>query len=345
MTFFDPMLFNDWLPVANCTEVSNGELKAIRLLGQNLVLWRSNDGDAHAWQDRCPHRGSRLSLGHVREDRLVCPYHGWNYDVEGKCVHMPSHPTLQPPKAACVRSYKVQEKYGVIWVCMGEPAHDLDVFPEYDRPGARHVNLVPYEVNTSGPRLMENFLDMAHFPFVHTDILGQEPHTEVKDYTVKTTADGLEAINCFFWQPAAMPSVGHGGADIEYVYRVKRPLIATLSKVPQASEGPDASALHLMLVISPVEECKIKAWLVTVFENDTVSSDQRLYDFNLEIFLQDVPIVESQEPKWLPLEMKSEVHQRCDQMAVTYRRWLKEHGLKYGTSLGATASEEMMLSA
>jgi phenylpropionate dioxygenase-like ring-hydroxylating dioxygenase large terminal subunit len=336
-------LKSEWLPAANATEIEPGRPKAIRLAGVDVVLWRDSSGEAHAWQDRCPHRGAKLSLGRVDGDVLVCGYHGWNYGVDGKCVRMPSHPSQRPPAAACATVYAACEKYGIVWVCLGAPARELDVFPEYDRPypHVRTVHLKPQLVQTSALRLMENFLDMAHFPFVHTGTLGEEPRTEVKDYRVQATERGLVATNCLFWQPGALPALKEG-AEIEYVYSVRAPMVATLTKLPLKSAGDGSGAMHLLLAIAPVEECQIRAWLVSVFENDPHSTDQQLYDFNMGIFMEDVPMVESQQPKWLPLEGTSELHQRCDQLAVSYRRWLKEIGWSYGTSLGAAATAERM---
>jgi phenylpropionate dioxygenase-like ring-hydroxylating dioxygenase large terminal subunit len=227
--------------------------------------------------------------------------------------------------------------YGIVWACLGEPARELTVFPEFEQPGVRCINLLAKEVATSAPRLMENFLDMAHFPFVHAPILGEEPHTEVRDYRLEVSGDGIVARDCFFWQPSGLPSQP-GGADIEYVYEVRRPIVATLTKLPVGGRSAGSDVLHIMLALSPVDELRTRAWLVSVFENDTRSTDQELYDFNAEIFGQDVPIVESQSPRWLPLAPDAEVSQRADRISIAYRRWLTEAGWRYGTSLGAAAA-------
>ena len=89
-----------------------------------------------------------------------------------------------------------------------------------------------------------------------------------------------------------------------------------------------------MIVVSPVSQTESRAWLISAHEDETTHTDQQLYDFNLEILMQDKPIVESQQPKHLPLDLTAELHQRCDRMSVAYRRWLFAHGFAYGTSLG-----------
>ena len=72
----DPLLIHEWFAVARAADVPIGQPVAARLLGRDLVLWRSTEG-VRAWQDLCVHRGARLSLGTVRNDCLICPYHAW----------------------------------------------------------------------------------------------------------------------------------------------------------------------------------------------------------------------------------------------------------------------------
>lgn len=339
----DAALLGEWLPVCNSADVPAGELRGFVVAGERLVVWRNASEavgpaappdistDVHVWRDRCPHRGAQLSLGSVTGGLIRRPYHGWRYDVDGQCIHIPSNPSIRPAKRACALTYRVEEKYGVVWTCLGEPSRQLDFFPEYaanDRPGARRINLAAQTVRSSAPRVVENFLDMAHFPFVHTGILGDASHAEVQDYEVISIDDGLEARQCRFWQPAGLP--GQEGVDIYYVYRVKRPLVASLSKAAQHGAG----ALHLLLVASPVSETETRAWMVSVFEDKSTHSDEALYDFNMRILMQDTPIVESQWPKRLPLDPHAELHQVCDRLSVGYRQYLRERGWGYGTELG-----------
>jgi phenylpropionate dioxygenase-like ring-hydroxylating dioxygenase large terminal subunit len=325
----DTSLLSEWLPVCNSLEIGLESARAFVVAQVRIVVWRDAAGHIQVWRDYCPHRGAQLSLGTVQAGELVCPYHGWRYDTSGQCVHIPSNPSLVPSRRACASHYTVQEKYGVVWMCLGEPARPLDFFPEYGSAGGRCINLAPQTIRSSGPRVVENFLDMAHFPFVHTGILGEPTHTEVPNYEVVESEAGLEAAQCYFWQPVGMP--GQSGAQMEYTYRVKRPLVASLSKKASGGEG----ALHIMLVVSPVSPIETRAWLVAVHEDDTHHTDEQLYDFNMEILVQDTPIVESQDPKYLPLEIAAELHQRCDRMSLAYRRWLSACAFSYGTSLGA----------
>ncbi len=92
-----------------------------------------------------------------------------------------------------------------MWMCFGEPAYALDFYPEASVEGGRRINLALQTVRAAAPRVVENFLDMAHFSFVHVGILGEPEHTEVPDYEVRHTPDGLEARQCRYWQPAGIP--------------------------------------------------------------------------------------------------------------------------------------------
>lgn len=84
----DPVLINDWHIVAYASDLKEGQPMAVRLLGEDLALWRVGD-KIHAWRDLCSHRGTRLSLGRIEQQCLICPYHGWTYNEQGQCIRYP----------------------------------------------------------------------------------------------------------------------------------------------------------------------------------------------------------------------------------------------------------------
>lgn len=321
----DPVLENDWMGVANSADVVAGEAKAVCLLERDLVLWRDGAGAVHAWEDRCPHRGAMLSRGRVEAERLVCGYHGWAFGGDGKCLRIPAHPKMTPPRAAVARAFRAEERHGLVWVCLGEPRHDIVPFPALAH-GWRVFIDGPRIFEAAGPRIVENFLDMSHFPFVHPGTLGDEAGvTEMEDYRVATTDDGLIATDCLYWQPRA-GTLATGGEKVAYTYRVHRPLVASLEKLTGRP-----GEMHILLVVSPIEEFRCRAWKITTI-NDPATSDEALHAFNVAAFDQDKPIVECQRPKAMPLDPTAEVHQRCDALSVAYRRWLKAQGLTCGVT-------------
>ncbi|ASJ76786.1 aromatic ring-hydroxylating oxygenase subunit alpha [Granulosicoccus antarcticus] len=225
------------------------------------------------------------------------------------------------------RSLPVTLAYGYIWTCMGTPTTPLFDLPEYAESDRRNVCAATVGVKTSAPRAVENFLDMGHFPFVHTGILGTEPHTEVREYevTLDEKRDEILATECIFYQPQAAAGAT-GGIMADYIYRVPHPYCSVLYK----SCPTDESRLDVIaLFLQPVDEETIRAHaLVSVI--DAQSSDLDIRMFQQTIFGQDKPILENQLPKRLPLDPRAETPIRADKAAIVYRRWLRSKGLNYG---------------
>ncbi|MDQ0027555.1 phenylpropionate dioxygenase-like ring-hydroxylating dioxygenase large terminal subunit [Variovorax paradoxus] len=107
-----------WHPVAPSAELRAGaNIVAGFAEGRELALWRSADGTAQAWENRCPHRSVRFTLGQVVENRLVCAYHGWQYAAgNGQCTHIPAHPDMPPPRNVCAKMFSAVEAAGMVWV-------------------------------------------------------------------------------------------------------------------------------------------------------------------------------------------------------------------------------------
>ena len=319
----DPILFNDWHVVGQSSDTPVGAVRPARLLGQDLALWRNKEG-LRAWKDLCLHRGAKLSGGRVQDDCLVCPYHGWNYDSAGQCVRIPAHPSQPPPTRARTTAYHVSERYGLVWVCLGTPTRDVPSFSEADDTSFRKVIAGPYLFKAHGPRVIENFLDVGHFPFVHAGLLGDPQHTEVGDYEVETTADGIVARDIGVWQPD--PDGTGQPAEVKYTYRVLRPLTAYFMK-SDAGRG-----FSIFSCVTPVDERESVAWLIIALNYAPETSDEHLRSFQDVVSRQDIPIVESQRPELLPLDLQAELHLRSDRTAIAYRQWLTKIGLKYGTA-------------
>ena len=111
-----------WVPVALSSAIEAATSAGAVIDGAEVVVWRDNKGAAHVWEDRCPHRGMRMSFGFVRGDHIACLYHGWQYDTGGQCQYIPAHPGLDVPKTIKIPTYAVEERLGVIWTCLAEDA-------------------------------------------------------------------------------------------------------------------------------------------------------------------------------------------------------------------------------
>jgi len=225
-----------------------------------------------------------------------------------------------------------QERYGCVWTTLGHPNRDIVDIAEANEADRRVVLCGWVKMRASGLRVVENFLDMAHFPFVHTDILGAEPHTEVPSYVseIRRDVDEVWATNCTFFQPR-IAATESSGDFVRLTYRVPNPFIVMLYRVcPSAPDRLDAIALF----IQPIDEDLCRAQPV-MYLVDQTSTDTALLNFEQVIFLQDRIIVENQRPLRLPLEPRMEIPTRADSSSVAYRRWLKEKGLRFGTTAGA----------
>ncbi len=319
---------DEWFPVARATDIAAGRWLPFGLLDERWVLACDNSGRVEVFVDTCPHRGAQITLGDFDGERLRCGYHGWQFDIDGRCIHQPAHPH-RLPAGVRLRGAAVRAGYGFWWVCAGDRPRDLPLAPDHGAHPERTVWLDPVTVESSGPRIIENFLDLAHFPFVHEGYLGQEPHTEVARYGVEEAPGELRLTDCVFWQPDPGPAAA-GGGPVRYRYSVPHPYGATLAKVPSGDGGDGAGGFTILIVASPVTETSCVVWRSTVV-HDTGADLDAQRAFNDLIFSQDIDVVESQRPRRLPVDPRMESHQAADAGSLAYRRWLRARGIRYGT--------------
>jgi phenylpropionate dioxygenase-like ring-hydroxylating dioxygenase large terminal subunit len=319
----DPILCNDWYPLVRSSDLTPGTILRSRLLGTDLVLWRGQDTEAIAWEDRCPHRSVRLSKGTIHNNTLICPYHGLAYNPAGQCVKVPAHPDYVPPKQASARSFAVQECYGVIFVSLGDPPAPPASFPEWNDPTYRTYLSGGHYCRSSGLRAIENFLDVAHFPFVHAGILGEPEQPVIDDYEVTSIDTGIYMKNIQVWQPD--PDGTGQGSIATYDYWTVRPLTAALRKITT-----NGQTMVLLYTVTPVseEECIGWVWGALNYAHHLSVSD--LKTFQDKVTLQDVENLESHNPKRLPLDLQAEFHLPSDRASLAYRKWLKQLGVTYG---------------
>lgn len=320
-----------WYPVATAKELDDGPI-SVQLLGERVVVFRVADRPA-ALRDLCIHRGTPLSMGHVQGETVVCAYHGWRYNADGACVGMPQRPTKQIPSKARVQAYKAEEKYGVVWVCLGEPRASVPEFAEYDDPQHRVVFSGSYVWEAGAARMMENFLDPAHFAFVHPGILGDPRRPEVFVGPIKKFDDGFG-----FEMENEMPAESVFGVSSDTQTddwirdrlwtRYRLPYYVHLVR-DRRHNGP-SERYALFIAIQPISStsCKRFTWAARNYALDETLDQQFLswLDITRE---QDRRIVESQRPEELPLDLTAEMHLRdTDLPAVTFRRLLAKTGLE-----------------
>jgi nitrite reductase/ring-hydroxylating ferredoxin subunit len=152
----------DWYAVALSEGLEAGTSAGTRLFDQEIVVWRDTEGVAHAWEDRCPHRGMRLSFGFVRGNHIACLYHGWQYDAGGQCRLIPAHPELKVPDTIRTTAYPCRERLGLVWIYS-----DLAAVAPPDLPSERQVTPVRSIYIDRAPDVVVAFLtggDLPPFP-------------------------------------------------------------------------------------------------------------------------------------------------------------------------------------
>ncbi len=157
-----------WHPVAAGVQLEQEPVREVRLLGEELVLWRDRNRDLGLLAGHCPHRGTSLSYGIPEPDGLRCAYHGWKFDRSGQCLEQPAEPASSSfPDRVRIASYPVQEMGGLVWAYIGpEPApllprYDLFVREDVDR----EIGFAVIPCNWF--QIMENSLDPVHAEHLH----------------------------------------------------------------------------------------------------------------------------------------------------------------------------------
>lgn len=181
------MIKNQWYGILDAKEVKTGKPIGVTRMGEKLVLWRGEDGKVHCLFDKCCHRGAALSKGTIIHDEAACPFHGFRYDGTGKVVQIPANGKNTPvPDRYKVNAYRVEEKYGYIWLWYGKYEENLPEIPffEYLREGFTYGGFSEnWAVHYT--RAIENQLDVVHLPFVHGDSIGRGNRTLVNGPVVE----------------------------------------------------------------------------------------------------------------------------------------------------------------
>lgn len=168
------ILRNRWYIAAFSNEISREPMER-RLLGIPVALYRRENGAPVAMYGRCPHRYFPLAQGKVHGDALVCGYHGFEFQADGKCSSIPSQGT---GAKFCQPTYEIVERGPLCWIWMGDPEKsDQGLIPPYadfglDQPGWRHSSANYFHLKGRSQLLIDNLMDLTHLPYVHYHIAG-----------------------------------------------------------------------------------------------------------------------------------------------------------------------------
>jgi len=183
-------LENFWYAVEHSQTLQTRPI-SLQLLNQRYVLFRDEGGAAHALVDSCAHRGASLGSGWVEAGCLRCPYHGWSYNSQGRCVRIPADPQgTTIPARAQLAALPIEERNGFIWIFPGDPAladpQRIPPFPEFGQEGWRTVQ-GEYRWNANFSRVVEAGLDTSHAPFVHRPFFPNRDDASVHPLEIHST--------------------------------------------------------------------------------------------------------------------------------------------------------------
>lgn len=315
-----PFLRDYWYPVLRSSDLGP-EPVAVRLLGEEFVAWRSH-GEPAMVGAFCPHRSGKFTRGWVDGGAIVCPYHGWQFDGAGRCVHMPQilDGSPLPPKAK-VPAARLAERYGVIWACIGDNPAPLPRWPEADEGGWR-LFVEFFEVwRVSALRIIDNNLDQSHPAFVHRSTFGDPEQAALRPTGFELRPGGFVSR-----LERAAPGVGKqmGVSDDEadrfdQVSEVELMAPLTTRTRLYSPLGPDYCFMGTATPLDDTTSIYIR--LTALAGTESEQPFEKFTDFGFRVKEEDRLILEDTVPDF-PLDPTSEVHVRTDRVTLEYRKHL-----------------------
>jgi hypothetical protein len=254
-----------WYAVEWDANVKKGEVKEVVFWKNSIALFRGEDGKLSAIDNRCAHRQLKLSIGHVNGCNLVCPYHGWQYDASGRCVHIP-HETfgVKDPEFK-VRSYPVMVKYGLIFIFPGDPKLASErrppEIPELEGPKAQQWGMIPVDATWKchHSMILDNVSDFTH-AYLHRRF---KPFHDAKLTRLEAKGDTIEV--------EYDTVVGGGGITQYFVNRThsKANHIKLAYEYPYQRSNTDDRIKHWCFVL-PIDEQTTRAIFIFYFRHDLV---------------------------------------------------------------------------
>lgn len=312
------MVQDRWYVVLESAEVGAAPL-ALTRFGEAMVFWRDASGALRATSDRCPHRGAALSLGKVKAGCIECPFHGFRFDGEGACTHIPANGKRPPPPNMRVRAWELREEQGFVWLWWGEPRAEYPPLPWFEELDARYVHAgFAQDWATHWTRAVENQLDFTHLPFVHRSTIGGGVPEEL---IVNTEVDG-DRIRATY-DPSTYDAKG---------------FFVELS-APNLWRNRLADGVFVVAAFVPVDDRRTRLYLRLYQKHLTLpflgrAACQLGNLFNRVVLAQDERVVLSQQPRVVG-EGVADVLVASDGPIAAWRRWQAQNGPRGGARVRA----------
>ncbi len=322
LTNTTPELRRAWHAVACSDEIGTGPHRVL-LLGEAWVLARL-DGVLVAARDRCPHRGAPLSAGCVTGgdggmQELQCGYHGWRFGATGACTAIPAlgpDATL-PPRARLETPFAVAESAGLVWITPEEPVGPLPVMHEHGDPAFMSGFARSVRTTVSAAQLIDNFMDAAHFPFVHGATFGVDGAAITRDDGIERLADRVASRFSAPYREDGrtlehtVEKIGHAGFVADLTLRF--PETGGVFRILYACQPESATStrVHKLMARNDIGHDPAR-W-------------QRLVDEEDQILAEDLAILERYDDMCVHLDDNVEIHTRADRLSLSWRRLMAEH--------------------
>ncbi len=324
----EPLLAHGWHPVADERELTGAPLR-VMLLGEPWVVVEGASG-LRAFADRCPHRRARLSTGELVDGELVCPYHGFRFAVDGTaadatpgiCTAMPIlGADARVPPLALRSAWGVRRRYGLVWLAPLQPVLELPELRRLEEPGQR-VGLVRRTTTVGAGLLIDNFLDVAHFSYLHGTTLGASDPVTAEHYACERTG----------WQTVLrhQAQVRPTGASTEppeervATYTFTPPYTCALD-IDFHSAAGGGTREAAVLTVQPETADRSTAWVLVAWPEDDPVGHEAALVFSAAVLDEDLSILEDIDDPRLPLEPRAEFHSRGDRAGVDLRRILGDY--------------------
>jgi phenylpropionate dioxygenase-like ring-hydroxylating dioxygenase large terminal subunit len=326
-------LRNFWYVAAADEEVGRRPFGRM-ILGEPIVLFRTEGGLPVAFEDRCPHRHLPLSMGKVVGDALQCRYHGVQFAADGRCVRIPGQDVI--PKAAKARTYPVVERYRWIWIWLGEPAladpAAITDFHWLDDPhwGAKSSYL---HVAANWQLIVDNLLDLTHLAFVHETTIGNAAVAERAQVQVTRNGDNVVVTRWVIDQepPPTYKKVGKfsGNVDrwqvIDFVppafLRLDVGATPTGTGAPQGARIGGITMRNLNAITPETETTSHYFWgQAQDFDVNNQETTNRLFEQVRTAFLEDVEVFCAQQRNLNLMPNPPQVDIKADAGAIQARR-------------------------
>jgi vanillate O-demethylase monooxygenase subunit len=324
----DAVIKNAWYVAAQPAHLSR-DLLARRIADEPMVLYRTEDGTAVALEDRCPHRGYLLSRGKLSGNRLICGYHGFTFDPNGRCVAVPGQTSI--PAAAKTRAYPVVERDGVVWVYAGDPTlADPAAIPSH--AWLREWNCVSgyARIRARVVLLIDNLVDLSHETYLHPSQIGSP---EVAETPIDSNADGnvvrinrrMLGVECppFYQSVAGLRTPIDRSQEIEFC----APGFYVLS-TRVAAAGDRGPGFRTKIVHGLTPETAHTAhdfwWIVRDIDRNDIANDPSTIARQTAVLQEDILALEALEESFSGNRTMTEVSIGIDRGGLLSRRVLAD---------------------